>query len=114
MKNIMYFILAIASLLFLGCIGYSGLVVYAGLPEVELISNIGGMYVLASAAGDFNFWTAIPVLIVALFAFFNLFDRNIKILFFVILILVIVLDVLVLFFPDVIVQIVGKQSKFFK
>ena len=109
MKSIMNFIVALAGLLFLAAIGYVGLVLYAGLPEVEFVSNIGGLYVGLSAAGGLNFWNALPLLLIALFSFFNFFGRSIKILFFIILVLVIVLDVLVLFFPDVIVDIVGKQ-----
>ena len=106
--KVMNFILALASLLFLACIGYCGLVAYAGLPEVELITNIGGAYVVAGAAGGIDFYSAIPLLLVTLFAFCNFFGRSIKILFFIILILVIVLDVVVLFFPDVLVDILGK------
>lgn len=105
MKSIIYFILAILSLLFLASIGYAGLTLYVDAPSIDVVNDIGGMYVGLSAAGGLNFWNAIPLLIISLFAFFNFFDKNIKILFFIILILVIALDVIVLFFPDILLKI---------
>ncbi|MBR4408020.1 MAG: hypothetical protein IKT27_06865 [Clostridia bacterium] len=108
MKNVMYFILSLASLLVLACVGYVGLSNFIELPAVEIITNIGAPYVLSSTLGTLDFWTCLPLLIMTLFAFFNFFGRNLKIILFIVLILVIALDVVVLFFPDVIVQIMGK------
>lgn len=98
MKKIIYFILALLSLACIACVGYVGLAdAFSSLPTIEIVSYIGMPLALGATL---SFWGAIPLIVLAAFAFVNFFDRNIKLLFFIITILVIALDIIVLYFPS--------------
>ena len=102
MKNFVYFFLAFASMLFLACIGYTGLSAAGFLPELAIINTIAGIFAGTGHLTDVSLFSFIPLVIIALFAFINFFGKNLKILFFIITILLIALDVIVLFFPTII------------
>lgn len=109
MKQVLYFVLSIVALLVLMCIGYSGLshILVETLPTVGIIDSVAAPFYFGWPTLSWSFWSYIPLLILTLFCLVNFGGKGIKILFFVILILVIVLDVLVLFFPDVISNGIG-------